>query len=100
MEENVKKQHITINVYDTPISIMVPAEQEGHYREAGKIINDRLNAYFSAYKGLKNDKEIIYYAMIDIALRCVSESKKNDVSPFTDILSTLTSEIEEALKES
>lgn len=98
MEENVQKQHITINVYDTPISIMVPKEQEANYREAGKMINDRLSAYFSAYKGLKSDKEIIYYAMIDVALRCVAESKKNDVSPFTDLLSTLTSEIEEALK--
>ena len=98
MEENVKKQHITINVYDTPISIMVPQEQEQWYREAGSMINERLNAYFSIYKGLKNDKEILYYAMLDIALRCVTESKKNDVSPITDILSTLSSEIEDALK--
>ena len=56
------------------------------------MINERLNAYFSIYKGLKNDKEILYYAMIDIALRCVTESKKNDVSPITDILSTLSKE--------
>lgn len=98
MEENVQKQHITINVYDTPISIMVPKEQESNYREAGKMINDRLNAYFSAYKGLKSDKEIIYYAMIDIALRCVAESRKNDVSPITDVLTALTAEIEDALK--
>lgn len=99
MEENVKKQHITINVYDTPISIMVPADKEQLYREAGALINERLNAYFSTYKGLKNDKEIIYYAMIDIALRCVSEVRKNDVAPITDILSTLSSEIEDALKD-
>lgn len=98
MEEIVKKQHITINVYDTPISIMVPREQEQLYREAGTMINERLNAYFNTYKGLKNDKEIIYYAMIDIALRCVSEVKKNDVAPITDILSMLSSEIEDALK--
>lgn len=98
MEEIVKKQHITINVYDTPISIMVPREQEQLYREAGTMINERLNAYFNTYKGLKNDKEIIYYAMIDIALRCVSEAKKNDVAPITDILSMLSSEIEDALK--
>lgn len=98
MEENVKKQHITINVYDTPISIMVPKEQEQLYREAGTMINERLNAYFNTYKGLKNDKEIIYYAMIDIALRCVTETKKNDVAPITDILSMLSSEIEDALE--
>lgn len=63
------------------------------------MINERLNTYFNHYKGLKSDKEIIYYAMIDIALRCVIESRKNDVSPITDILSALSSEIDEALKE-
>lgn len=98
MERNVEKQHITIHIYDTQISIMVPKEQEQMYREAGSMINERLNTYFGHYKGLKSDKEIIYYAMIDIALRCVVESKKNDVSPITNILSTLSSEIEEALK--
>lgn len=99
MEENVEKQHITIHIYDTQISIMVPKEQEQMYREAGSMINERLNTYFNHYKGLKSDKEIIYYAMIDIALRCVIESRKNDVSPITDILSALYSEIDEALKE-
>ncbi len=96
--KNVEKQHITIHIYDTQISIMVPKEQEQMYREAGSMINERLNTYFSHYKGLKGDKEIIYYAMIDIALRCVNESKRNNVSPITDILSKLSSEIEEVLK--
>lgn len=95
---NAEKQHITIHIYDTQISIMVPREQEQKYREAVNMINERLNAYFGYYKGQKPDKEIIYYAMIDIAIRCVSEVKRNDVSPITDILSELSSEIEEALK--
>ncbi|MDO4931165.1 MAG: cell division protein ZapA [Prevotellaceae bacterium] len=100
MEENVEKQHITIHIYDTQISIMVPKEQEQMYREAGTMINERLNTYFGHYKGLKSDKEIIYYAMIDIALRCVAESKKNDVAPITDILTELSDEIKEALEKS
>ncbi|MBQ0072995.1 MAG: cell division protein ZapA [Prevotella sp.] len=100
MEEkkNVEKQHITLHIYDTQISIMVPKEQEQQYREAGTLINEKLNAYFGHYKGLKADKEIMYYAMIDIAIRCVSEVKRNDVSPITDILTELSSEIAEALK--
>lgn len=97
-EQNVEKQHITINIYDTKIPIMVPKMQEQQYREAASMINERLNAYFGRYKGLKSDKEIVYYAMIDIALRCVSEVKRNDVSPITDVLSELSSEIAEALK--
>lgn len=77
---------------------MVPKDQEQKYREAGSMINERLNAYFSHYKGKKADKEIIYYAMIDIAIRCVSEVKRNDVSPITDVLAELSAEIAEVLK--
>lgn len=97
-KESVERQHITIHIYDTQISIMVPKDQEQKYREAGAMINERLNAYFGHYKGQKPDKEIIYYAMIDIAIRCVSEVKRNDVSPITDVLSELSAEIAEVLK--
>lgn len=81
-----------------PISVMVPKEQEALYREAGSLINERLNTYFSYFKGQKADKEIIYYALIDIALQLVMESKRNDMSPVNDILKELSDEISEALK--
>lgn len=93
-----EKQHITLHIYDTDISIRVPKEQEEQYRQAGKLINERLNAYYSVFKGKKRDKEVTYFAMIDIALKCVNEAKRNDVAPITDILSQLSSEIAEALK--
>ncbi|MBQ9560860.1 MAG: cell division protein ZapA [Prevotella sp.] len=98
MNGQTEKQHINLHIYDTDIAIRVPREQEEQYRLAGKLINEKLNAYFNAYKGKKGDKEITYFAMIDIALTCVTEAKRNDVSPFTDILSQLSSEIAEALK--
>lgn len=97
-QKNNEKQHITIHVYGMPISIMVPKEQEALYREAGSLINERLNTYFSYFKGQKADKEIIYYALIDIALKFVMESKRNDMSPVNDILKELSAEISEALK--
>ena len=97
-QKNNEKQHITIHVYDMPISVMVPKEQEALYREAGSLINERLNTYFSYFKGQKADKEIIYYALIDIALQLVMESKRNDMSPVNDILKELSDEISEALK--
>lgn len=98
MNGQKEKQHITLHIYDTDIAIRIPREQEEQYRQAGKMINERLNAYFNAFKGSKGEKEIIYFAMIDIALKCVLEEKRNDVSPFTDILTQLSSEIAEALK--
>jgi hypothetical protein len=39
-----------------------------------------------------------FYAMIDIALKCINASKKNDVKPITDILDELSKEIDENLK--
>ncbi len=93
-----EKQNITLHIYDTQIPIAVLRSQEQNWREAGKLVNDRLNAYYGNYKGVKSDKEIMYYAMIDLALRCVGETRRNDVSPFIDILTTLSEEIDEALK--
>lgn len=37
-------------------------------------------------------------AMLDIALHYEKETSRNDTAPFMDILTHLTSEIEEALK--
>lgn len=98
MAESAKNfQHINLHVYDTQIHINVPADQEQLYRDAATLINERLNAYYAAYKGKKSDKEIAYYALIDIALRCTQESRRNDVGPIKDILMELTSEIDEVL---
>lgn len=91
------KQRITLHIYDMDINTSVPAEQEEYYREAAALINERANAYFGFWKGRKPDREILYYAMIDIALRFVQESKRNDVDPYNDILDKLTSEIEDVL---
>lgn len=92
------KQHITLNIHDTVISIMVPQEDEAKYREAGTLINERLNTYFNYYKDAKSNKEIYFYAMIDIALKYINESKRNDTKPILNVLEELNKEIEESLK--
>ena len=92
------KQHITLNIHDTVISIMVPQEDEAKYREAGVLINERLNTYFNYYKDAKSNKEIYFYAMIDIALKYINESKRNDTKPIINILEELNKEIEDSLK--
>lgn len=48
---------------------------------------------------MKGDKEITYFAMIDLGLRLQKELKRNDTKPYDDILTKLTSEIEAVLKE-
>lgn len=90
-------QNITVHIYDTDIRVTVPQEQEEAWRAAGVLVNDRINAYAARYKGMKSDKEINYYAMIDIALRLVGEQKRNDTTAYVDTIGTLTKEIEQIL---
>lgn len=90
--------NINLHLYDTDISVTVPRDDEKSWRDAAQLVNDRMNAYFEAYKGSKGENEIRYYVMLDIALKCIAEQQRNDVTPITDILSRLSSEIEEVIK--
>ncbi len=96
--ETGNKLRITIHVYDTDLSVNVPRDEEEYYRKGAKLITDIVNSYASHFKGVKSDKELLYMALIDIALRYEKEAVHNDVKPLNDILTKLTSEIEEAMK--
>ncbi len=98
-ETDSSKLNIRLHIYDMDIAVKVPREEEAYYRKAADLINDRLNTYFKGFKGLKGDKEIGYYAMIDIALRLEKQLARNDTQPYDDTLLKLTAEIEEALGE-
>uniref|UniRef100_A0AB33J7E0 Cell division protein ZapA n=1 Tax=Prevotella sp. GTC17260 TaxID=3236796 RepID=A0AB33J7E0_9BACT len=97
-EDNKEKLHIRLHVYDTEMSVNIVRADEKLYRDAAKLITDTVNTYSEVFKGRKTDKEILYMALIDIALRYEREAERNDTAPFSDILKTLTSEIEDALK--
>ncbi len=97
MEEN-DKLHIRLHVYDTDIPVKVLREDEYFYREAAKLISSTVNTYAGVYKGRKSDKEILYMAMIDIALKFEKDKMRNDVGPYNDILAKITAEIEKALE--
>lgn len=94
-----EKLHIRLHVYDTEISVNVLREDEEYYRKAATLITDTVNTYASVFKGRKSDKDLLYMALIDIALRYEKEAKRNDTVPFTDILGKITVEIEDALKQ-
>ena len=97
-EENRDKLHIRLHVYDTVMSVNIVREDEQDYRDAASQITETVNTYASIFKGRKSEKEILYMALIDIALRLRKESRRNDTAPYSDILEKLTSEIEEAMK--
>ena len=89
---------IRLNIYDTVVTVNVPREDEPLYRKDAELINELLNIYYSNFKWIKSDKEIIYFAMIDLGLRLQRELQRNDTKPYADILQQLTSEIESELK--
>lgn len=97
-EEKQEKLRIRLHVYDTDIPVNVRPEDEPLYRDAGSLITNTVNAYASRYKGQKNEKELLYMALIDIALRYQMELSRNDTKPYNDIIAKLTAEIEEAIK--
>ena len=98
-EVNKEKLHIRLHVYDEDIDVTVNRDDEVFYRAAAKLITDRYNAYAKAYKGRKSDHIIALMSLIDIALMYQRERDKNDTAPYDNILSRLTSEIEEALND-
>ena len=93
-----EKLLIRLHIYDTDLSVKIPRADEEYYRRSGKLINGIVNSYSKIFKGRKSDKEILYMALIDIALRYEKESGRNDTAPYLDILTQLTAEIEDALK--
>lgn len=97
-EQEQDKLLIRLHVYDTDLSVRIPREDEEYYRKSAKLIDDIVNSYAKIFKGRKSDKEILYMALIDVALRYEKESDRNDTKPYDDILEKLTSEIEDALK--
>lgn len=97
-DQTQEKLLIRLHVYDTDLSVRIPREDEEYYRKSAKLIDGIVNSYTKIFKGRKSDKEILYMALIDVALRYEKESGRNDTQPYQDILTKLTAEIEDALK--
>jgi hypothetical protein len=102
MAEESKEEKFTIrlHVYDREIPVKIPRRDEKICRDAANLATQKINDYFRVFgkSGEKQREEIIFMALIDIALQAIVTSNRNDTSPFTDTLKKLTSEIEDALK--
>ena len=96
-QEN-SKLNIRLHLYDTDVAVKILRDEEEVYRRAAKRITDTMNTYVPILMGKRSEKDILYAAMLDIALRCEKEAKRNDTEPVSDILKKLTSEIGDALK--
>lgn len=98
VSNNKEKLDIRLHVYDTDMSVTIVRSDEQYYRQAAKLITDTVNAYTSHFKATRSEKEILYMALIDIALRYEKEAERNDVQQYADTMVKLTTEIQEVLK--
>ena len=97
-EESNEKLNIRLHVYDKEIHVAIKRDEEELYRAAAKLITERYGVYNQMFKVSKSDHEIALMTLVEIALRLQRELHRNDTQPYDDILSQLTSEIEEAMK--
>ncbi|MBQ8047187.1 MAG: cell division protein ZapA [Prevotella sp.] len=94
-----EKLKIKLHMYNTELSVNVSRDEEALYRRAGKLVDQKVNSYANFWRDRKTESEILFMALLDIAFMFEKESTHNDTAPYSDILSRLTSEIEEALKD-
>lgn len=97
-EDSKEKLNIRLHVYDEDIHATIERADEQYYRAAAKLISERYGAYSQVFAGRKSDHTIALMTLVEIALRYQKELDRNDTSPYDEILTKLTSEIEEALK--
>ena len=96
MEEKLR---IRLHMYETDLMVNVPQEEEPYYRAAAKQVTETVNTYAKIYQGKKTHNDILYMAMLDLALRSNKLTAQNATQPFTDLISKLTQEIEEAMED-
>lgn len=95
--DNSEKLHIRLHVYDQDIPVNVARSEEYLYREAARLVTGALNAYHDQYDGRKTEKDILYMALIDVALRYQKAYQSQNVAPYEDVLTKVTAEIESVL---
>lgn len=96
-EERTDKLHIRLNLGDTVIPMRIFPEEEETYRRAAALIKSTVTHYTSRAQGKKGPIDILYMALVDIALKYEFETERNDTSHLTDMITGLTAEIEEAM---
>lgn len=94
MEEKLR---IKLHLYETDLMVNVPREEEQYYRAAAKQVTETVNTYAKIYQGKKTHNDVMYMAMLDLALRSNKLAALNDTQPFMELIAKLTQEIEEVI---
>lgn len=90
------KVKINIQVGDYKHPLIVNADDEPIYREAARLINERLVAYRTKYRVANLSQEfMLSFVALDLASKYVKLQQTNSVAPLEDELRKLTSELED-----
>lgn len=92
-----EKLRIKLHLYETDLMVNVPREEEQYYRAAAKQVTETVNTYAKIYQGKKTHNDVMYMAMLDLALRSNKLAALNDTQPFMELIAKLTQEIEEVM---
>ena len=98
-EEKREQRKIRLHVYDIELPITIYADEEEIYRRAAKNATKIVAAYTAQANGKKSVIDILYMAIVDLALKYELEAMRNDTSQYQEILKKITSEIEQTLSD-
>jgi cell division protein ZapA len=96
MKEVSKEFTMTLRILSTVFPITIPREDEEMYRDAERLINERLNYYASQWPEVGPDRHLMM-ALLDLAVKQVKLNYRNDTEPYKQLMEGLRTEIEAIL---
>ncbi len=93
MSETIK---INIQVGEVKHPLTVAKEEEPIFREAARVVNERVVSYQTKYRAAKLPRDFIMaFAALDIAARYVRMQHTTDVRPVEEALQELNKQLED-----
>ena len=90
------KQNISLWVGNQLFELIVPREDEKLYRDAAKLIKDKLNRSRREYPSFTTDR-IWAMSMLELSFQYVMVKDRNDTQPFIDKIKELTTDIDQCI---
>lgn len=90
------KVNINIQVGEFKHPLTVDPDEEPIYREAARLINERLTAYRTKFRDAKLPEEyLLSFAALDIATHYIRQRRSTNVAPVEEAIQALTAELED-----
>jgi cell division protein ZapA len=96
MAEPSKVFNINLRIGKSIFPVTALREDEEMYRDAEKLINERLNHYASIWPDLGTERHLMM-ALLDLAVKQIKLEYRNDTEPYKKLMTDLQKEIEQTL---